>query len=448
MQIILLSGGSGTRLWPLSNDARSKQFLRLLPKEGSNEKESMVQRVVRQIQEVNLNATITIATSVSQQDSIISQLGNNVNIVTEPTRRDTFPAICLTCEYLLKEKGCPKDEVIIVMPCDPYTGNEYFAAIERMAQCVAANAAELVLMGIKPSYPSSKYGYIVPGNPIESFDVYTVQRFTEKPSEERAEQLIAEGAFWNGGVFAFRLGYMTELASKYVNCPTFEEIREHYDDFKKISFDYEVAEKENSVAMVPFEGEWKDLGTWNTLTDVLPQYLYGNVTIDGTGEKTHIINELDLPVMCIGTKDLVIAASPDGILISEKALSENIKSYADKLKRRPMFEERRWGTYKVIDFIEYPDGYSALTKHLTLNPGCSISYQEHSYRDEVWTFIDGEGEIILDGNKRSVSRGETIHIPKGMKHALRATSSLSFIEVQTGTNLVETDIKRYPFNWD
>ena len=152
--------------------------------------------------------------------------------------------------------------------------------------------------------------------------------------------------------------------------------------------------------------------------------------------------------MCIGTKDLVVAASPDGILVSEKRLSENIKSYADKLKRRPMFEERRWGTYKVIDFVQYPDGFSALTKHLTLNPGASISYQEHSCRDEVWTFIDGEGEIVLDGVRRRVRRGETVYIPKGMKHALRANRSLSFIEVQSGSNLVETDITRYPYDWD
>ncbi|MDE6553493.1 MAG: mannose-1-phosphate guanylyltransferase, partial [Muribaculaceae bacterium] len=345
MQIVLLSGGSGTRLWPLSNDARSKQFLRLLPKEGSNERESMVQRVVRQIQEANLNVTITIATSVSQQDSIISQLGNNVNIVTEPSRRDTFPAICLASEYLLKEKNCPKDEVIIVMPCDPYTENGYFSVIDRMAQCVKSDLAELILMGIKPSSPSSKYGYVIPGTQLGKGEAFRVERFTEKPTEKIAEQLIAEGAFWNGGVFAFRLGYMTDLAAKYVNYPTFEEIRQHYDEFKKISFDYEVAEKAKSVAVVPFEGKWKDLGTWNTLTEELPQNQYGNVCTDGTGNDTHVINELDVPIMCIGTHDLIIAASPDGILVSDKSLSENIKSYADKLKRRPMFEERRWGTY-------------------------------------------------------------------------------------------------------
>lgn len=446
MQIILLSGGSGTRLWPLSNDARSKQFLKLLPKEGTEERESMVQRVVRQIREADLDAPVTIATSITQQDSILSQLGNDVQVVTEPSRRDTFPAICLACEFLAKEKGCHDDEIVIVMPCDPYTEAGYFKSIREMADGVKNNIADLVLMGIKPSYPSSKYGYIVPGSAI-SDTALSVNRFTEKPDTETAERLIAEGALWNGGVFAFRLGYLKEIAERYVNQSEFGEIVDCYTDFPKISFDYEVVEKAASVAVVPFEGEWKDLGTWNTLTDELRQCVYGNVTVDGSGENTHVINEMDIPVMCIGTKNLIVAASPDGILVSEKNRSEDIKLFADRLKRRPMYEERRWGTYKVIDFVDYPDGFSALTKHLTLNPGASISYQEHECRDEVWTFIDGEGEVVLDGERQPVKRGTTVYIPKGMRHALRALTPLSFIEVQSGSNLVETDIRRFPYDW-
>ncbi|MDE6793093.1 MAG: cupin domain-containing protein [Muribaculaceae bacterium] len=447
MQIILLSGGSGSRLWPLSNDARSKQFLRLLPVEGSEERESMVQRVVRQIREARLDAPVTVATAVTQQDSIISQLGNDVNIVTEPSRRDTFPAICLASEYLAKVKNCPEDEVVVVMPCDPYTEVGYFNTIYEMRKCVEENVADLILMGILPTYPSAKYGYVVPGNPLGE-KVLKVARFTEKPDVPTAEKLIEEGAFWNGGVFAFRLGYLTKIAEKYVDYPTFEEIREHYSDFPKISFDYQVVEKAASVAVVPFKGNWRDLGTWNTLTDELRHHTYGNVTVDGTGVNTHIINELDIPVMCIGTENLVVAASPDGILVSEKSRSEDIKRFADTLKRRPMYEERRWGFYKVIDYIQFSDKFCALTKQLTLNPGCSISYQEHSCRDEVWTFIDGEGELVLDDVRQPVKRGDTIRILKGQRHALRAITSLTFIEVQSGTELVETDIKRFPYSWE
>lgn len=446
MQIILLSGGSGTRLWPLSNDARSKQFLRLLPIDGSDELESMVQRVVRQIREAGIHAPVTVATSVSQQDSIISQLGTDVNMVTEPSRRDTFPAICLASEFLSKVKECPDDEVVVVMPCDPYTDSGYYHAVEEMAKCVENNVAELVLMGIKPTCPSEEYGYVVPDKALSNGALH-VERFTEKPSVEKAEELIAEGALWNGGVFAFRLGHLLDIANKYVSGKSFEEIRDGYSNFPKISFDYEVAEKAKSVAVVPFSGEWRDLGTWKSLTGQLKHASFGNVTTDGTGTNTHIINELDIPLMCIGTQDLIVAASPDGILVSEKSRSEDIKAFADRLKRRPMYEERRWGEYRVIDFVEFPDGFSALTKRLRLNPGCSISYQEHFCRDEVWTFIDGDGEIILNDERKKVERGMTVIIPKGMRHALRATTSLTFIEVQSGSNLVETDIVRYPLEW-
>lgn len=447
MQIILLSGGSGTRLWPLSNDARSKQFLRILDIDGSEERESMVQRVMRQLRISGIEADMTIATSASQHDSVIAQLGNSVDIVTEPCRRDTFPAICLACEYLAKEKGCDANEIIVVMPCDPYTEIGYFECIRQMAQGISDSLADMIVMGIAPTYPSSKYGYVVPEKIVAESAVLPVRRFTEKPSVSTAEKLIQEGAQWNGGVFAFRLGYLTAIAEKYVTGDTFKDIYDRYADYPKISFDYEVAEKATNVGMVEYHGQWKDLGTWNTLTDELKNKEYGNVITDGTGENTHLFNELSIPMLCLGTKDLVVAASPDGIIVTEKSKSENIKVYAEKLKRRPMFEERRWGSYKVIDTIEFSDGYCALTKQISLNSGCSISYQCHSCRDEVWTFIDGEGEIVINGNQREIARGETVVIPKGVKHALRAVTNLAFIEVQSGKNLVEEDIERFDWDW-
>ena len=447
MQIILLSGGSGTRLWPLSNDARSKQFLRLLDSEISGERESMVQRVMRQIRKSGMDAEIIVATSSSQVDSVISQLGDNVEIVAEPSRRDTFPAICLACEYLAREKKCGKDEVVVVMPCDPYTEDEYFSTIMKMASGVETTEMDMIVMGIAPTYPSSKYGYIVPDYEEKEGDVFRVRRFTEKPDVATAEALIAEGARWNGGVFAFKLGYIIDIAEKYVRGETFEGIRNCYEEFPKISFDYEVAEKARNVGVVEYNGEWKDLGTWNTLTDELKAKTYGNVIVDDTSDNTHLFNELEIPMLCIGTKDLVVAASPDGIIISEKCKSEKVKKFAEKIKMRPMYEERRWGTYKVIDYMVFPDGYCALTKQLTLNPGAYISYKKHAYRDEVWTFIDGEGEIVIDGNRGKIKRGETVAIPKGVMHTLKATTSLTFIEVQSGSCLMEEDIERVQFEW-
>jgi mannose-1-phosphate guanylyltransferase len=271
--------------------------------------------------------------------------------------------------------------------------------------------------------------------------------FSEKPDVSTAEKFISEGAFWNGGVFAFRLGYMTEIAARYIKTDNFAEIRSRYGEFPKISFDYEVAEKVQSVAVIPFAGEWKDLGTWNTLTDELSEHATGNVVMDDDSENTHVINELELPVMCIGTRNLVIAASNDGILISDKSKSENIKTYADRLQHRPMFEERRWGEYKVIDTAEFPDGYKSFTKQLKIKSGKCISYQAHRHRDEVWTFIDGEGELVLDGVRSVVGRGDTVTIRKGVRHAVKAISDLTFIEVQSGDQLVEDDVERFDYNW-
>lgn len=444
MQIILLSGGSGTRLWPLSNEARSKQFLRLLPG-ADGTPESMIQRVVRQLRQSGIKAQITVATSEGQRDSVFAQLGNEVEIVTEPERRKTFPAICLAARYLRDVKGCSDDEITVIMPCDPYTGMDYYRVISRLAAAAEEGRAELMLMGIAPTYPSAKYGYALPGT--QKNGITEVKSFIEKPSAEEAEKLIDHGALWNGGVFACRLGYLISIAEKYVGNDSFEKVRAGYSRLPVISFDCEVVEKATSVGMLPYYGPWKDLGTWNTLTDELAISTYGNVTTDGTANNTHIFNELDIPMLCIGTSNLVIAASPDGILVSEKSKSENVKKFSSELHQRPMYEERRWGVYRVIDHTEDADGHCSLTKRLTLTPGASISYQRHACRDEVWTFIDGEGEIVIDGVRSKVSRGSVAVIKKGQMHALRAITPLSFIEVQSGTPLVESDIERFPFEW-
>lgn len=444
MKIILLSGGSGKRLWPLSNDARSKQFLRLLTR-PDGEPESMIQRVVRQIKDAGLTDDIVVATGINQKDAIESQLGDALSIVTEPCRRDTFPAIVLACSYLVS-KGTPADEPVIVMPCDSYTEAQYFKVIGRMAHAVSDGVADLVLMGIRPTYPSAKYGYIVPAEKAEGDGAQPVKRFTEKPDVPTAEKLIAEGAFWNGGVFAFRLGYLSDIAARVMPGMDFTSLRNNYATLPKISFDYEVVEKATSVAVMPYAGQWKDLGTWNTLTDELDQPFHGNVVVEDCGN-SYVINELEIPVVAIGAKKMVIAASPDGVLVSELAKSENLKHLVDGLGKRPMYEERRWGEYKVIDYIEFKDGNCALTKQLTLRPDCSISYQRHSFRTETWTFINGEGELVLNGERRTVKAGDVITIGCGEMHALRATTPLTFIEVQQGTSLVEDDIERFDFEW-
>ena len=447
MQLVLLSGGSGKRLWPLSNNARSKQFLPLLEKEDGT-MESMVQRVVRQVREAHLTDDITLATNASQLDIIINQLGDSVSVVTEPERRDTFPAIALASGYLKLKKGCPDDEVVVIMPCDPFTEAGYFETIGKMVKCVEADVAELVLMGITPTYPREKYGYVVPvTDNLMAEGSMAVSKFTEKPNVERAKELLEMGALWNGGVFAFRLGYMMEIAQRYVKADSFEEMRSRYSEFPKISFDYEVAEKADSVAVLPYSGQWKDLGTWNTLTDELHHHIIGNAVMGLRCTNTHVINELQYPIYVDGMEDTVIAASPDGIIVCRKKYTEDIKKAVDHLTPRPMYEERRWGSYRVIDDTTYADGRHSLTKSLTINAGKNISYQVHRHRSEAWTIVEGEGIFVLDGVERKVGPGETVVIPVNHYHALKALTTLTFIEVQTGNPLVEEDIERSEWKW-
>lgn len=412
--------------------------------------ESMVQRVVRQTRETGIAEDITIATNASQLDIITNQLGDDISVVTEPERRDTFPAIALAASYLKHAKRCPDDEIVVIMPCDPYTETGYFETIRKMSECVKASVADLVLMGITPTYPSSKYGYVVPAinkAACMSSGYMLVDKFIEKPSVEIAEGLIKQHALWNGGVFSFHLGYMMNIVRKYIDSDTFEETRKRYSELPKISFDYEVAEKAKSVAVVPYTGEWKDLGTWNTLTDELHKHIIGNAVMGSHCENTHIINELHHPIYADGLEDVVVAASPDGIIVCQKRYTENIKNAVDNLTPRPMYEERRWGTYRVLDESTYADGHHSLTKSITLNPGKSISYQRHLHRAEAWTFVEGDGLFVLDGNEKHIKAGDTVIIPMGHKHTVKAITQLSFIQIQTGNPLVEDDIERFDWEW-
>ena len=441
MKIILLSGGSGKRLWPLSNDARSKQFLKVL-KSPDGTKESIIQRVVRQITTASLTEEITIATGANQQEAIEIQLGDTISVVTEPCRRDTFPAIMLATAFLAS-KGTTNDEPVIVMPCDSFTDDGYFTAIGKMAEAINDSMADIVLMGIEPTYPSTKYGYIVPNHEATEEGVMPVKKFTEKPDVQTAQRLIAEGALWNGGVFGFRLGYLIDIAIQIMkgldlSCSDdrdlYATILANYAIMPKISFDYAIVEKAKAVAVVPYSGQWKDLGTWNVLTEELSDIINGDVVAkECVG--SYMINELGIPMVCIGSENMVIAATPDGILVTDRNKSEYLKDLIGS-ERRPMCEHRTWGEYRIIDCEESEDGFISLTKKVSLEAEQFFSYQYQNLTSQILTIIDGEGEFILKEEKKKVKRGDVIEITHNDKEfALRATTPLTFIEVQTGWNI-------------
>ena len=440
MNIVLLSGGSGKRLWPLSNEIRSKQFLKLLS-DANGGHESMVQRVYRQITQTGIQANIVVATSATQVESILGQLPDDVDVVVEPERRNTFPAIVLAASYLESRKQMDPEETVIVLPVDPYVEVAYFETFQQMDARVQQGGADLVLMGIKPSYPSEKYGYIIPG------EGGSVAGFKEKPSEASAKMLIEQGALWNAGVFAFKLKYLMKIADNYVDSRDFDDVVAHYESLKKDSFDYEVVEKADALAVIPYNGEWKDIGTWNTLTEEMQEESIGDVVMGEACINTHVINELSIPVVALGTQNLVIAAGQDGILVSDKHKSSYIKPYVENIDNRPMYEERRWGEYKVYDYSQYADGTKSLTKHVTINAGCAQDYHVHRYKDEVITVANGEGELVVDGCLIKLSRGDSISIRRGQKHAIRAFQDLQLISVQISEDNTENDTEVFGWSW-
>ncbi|PPA69495.1 sugar phosphate nucleotidyltransferase [Jeotgalibacillus proteolyticus] len=447
MKLILLSGGSGKRLWPLSNDNRSKQFLKML-QDDKNELQSMVQRVWGQINKVGLAESTLIATSKMQRDMIHSQVGANVPIVVEPERRDTFPAIALASAYLYSEESVDENETVMVLPVDPYVEDHFFDSVREVEKALLHTGADLGLMGVQPTYPSTKYGYIVPNEILENGKWLDVAHFAEKPAEEKAEELLAQKAIWNSGVFGFRLGYLLNILRDKGWSLDYTRLSESYSDLPKISFDYEVVEKAKKIVAVPYEGYWKDLGTWNTLTEEMGTASIGKGTLCDDNINTHLINELDIPVTVIGTENLVVAASPDGILVADKASSHKIKEIVADYDQKPMYEERIWGWSRVLDYAKYEDGQEMVTKRIHIKAGANSSFHFHRLRDEVWTIVRGEGELALDDHVTRVKAGDIIHLPAGKKHGIKAFKDLEFIEVQTGQGISDEDFERIYFEWD
>ena len=435
MNIILLSGGSGKRLWPLSNDIRSKQFIKIFKTDDGYE--SMVQRVYRQITEVDRGASVTIATSKTQVSAIHNQLGDAVGVCVEPCRRDTFPAIALATAYLHDVKGVGMDEPVVVCPVDPYVNNDYFKALQQLSALAEKGGANLSLMGIEPTYPSEKYGYIIP----ESADaVSPVRTFKEKPDAKTAEQYIAQGALWNGGVFAYRLGYVLDRAHELIDFTDHQDLFNKYETLKKISFDYAVVEHEPKIQVMRFAGQWKDMGTWNTLTEAMEEPKIGKAILNDACENVHVLNELDVPVLCMGLKDVVVSASPEGILVSDKEQSSYIKPFVDKIDQQIMFAEKSWGSFRVLDVED-----ESMTIKITLNPGHRMNYHSHARRDEVWTVISGSGYAIVDGTKTAVQAGDVVKMPAGRRHTIVADTELKVMEVQLGRDITVHDKEKFPF---
>lgn len=445
MYTVLLSGGSGKRLWPLSNDLLSKQYIKLIKKEIETEEScSMIQRVWSQLEDAGLAKRSIITAGLSQIEIIQSQL-NQVNIAVEPRRRDTFPAVVLSCAYLVSKMNASLEDVVVILPVDPFTESLYFETAAKLEAALQQSGAEIALMGALPTYPSEKYGYIIPKE-IQEFQTETkaisIQGFIEKPNLEKANELIKQGALWNCGVFCFKINYVLEKAKQYGLSFDYDEIYEQYDKLPKISFDYEVLEKAKSLVMLKFDGIWKDLGTWNTLTEEMNDHNQGWIVWDETSKNSHAINMLDIPMVIMGAQNMVVAASYDGILVADKTQSSYLKDCLDGIEIKPKFEERRWGTIKTLDSTD-----KMITNKIKVITGRYTSYHVHQNHEELITVTEGRGLLILDGVEQELIYGMTIRIQAGISHAIRAITDLRYVEVLLGT-VNQDDIVRHEMVWE
>ncbi|MFC5468115.1 sugar phosphate nucleotidyltransferase [Cohnella suwonensis] len=450
MRIVLLSGGSGKRLWPLSNEIRSKIFLKLLPSEDGG-KESMIQRVCRQLDEAGLLPSTSIVAHKSQVEMIQNHVGDKIPIIAEPHKRGTFTAVALAASYLHSKLPATPDETVCVIPVDLFVESEFFDLLRKFPEVLAQSGSDLALLGTTPKHPSSQYGYIVPQLAVEtdylSKDYFSVTQFVEKPIEEYALRLINEYAMWNCGVFAFSLSFMlSSLKSKGLPI-VYKELLDRYEHLSEASFDVEVVEKTRHSVVIPYDKVWQDLGDWGVLPDHFGSSVIGLGQISSDSIHTHLVNELAYPIHVIGVSNIIVAASTDGILVANKDKSNQIKKLLN-YRQKPMYGEKRWGTYRILDHSMTDIGTETLTKKVQLLPGKNTSYHLHQKRKETWTIISGTGEFILEAVNDQIQTGDVLQIPAGAKHAIKAITPLEYIEIQIGTELVDEDIIRIAMTWE
>lgn len=338
MNVILLSGGEGERLWPLSSESCSKQFIKLFKNENGKY-DSMIERMYTGIRKIDNKANITIAVSKNQVEYIKEQIGNDVDLSIEPCRKDTFPAIILATSYLHDVKKIDKEEIVMVCPVDSWVDDEYFCALKSLEKLAMNPNYNISLMGIKPTYPSTKYGYIIPSNKKE---IKEVKRFKEKPTEKLAQEYINEGALWNSGIFAYKIEYLLKLAHNIIEFKDYYDLLSKYESLEKNSFDYAVLEKENKIQVMQFEGKWEDMGTWNTLLKSFEEGIIGNGIMDETCKNTNIINKLNIPILCMGLENIIVVASSNGIIVTTKKEADNIKPFVEKIKEINFNEENKF----------------------------------------------------------------------------------------------------------
>jgi len=457
MKAIILAGGSGTRLWPVSRYGLPKQFIKL-----NGGKSLLCQTVERLAAVVPLRDIFVITNDdyrfhVQEDLRSVSPAMEN-NVILEPVGRNTAPAIALVMKYCQEKLKCAKDEVIFICPSDHIIQPvEKFAKYARQAE-TAAKAGAIVTFGIKPSRPETGYGYIKKGGKAPgNGGVCKVEKFAEKPDLKTAEKYLKDGNYyWNSGMFSFTIAtmlaefkaYAPEISRKLG--ATLARMTAEFKNMPSISIDYAVMERSKKAAVLPIDILWSDVGSWDSLPEVIKPDSEGNVKVGDVlaldTTKTIVMGEKRL-ISTIGLKDLIIIDTTDALLIVKRGQAQRVKEVVDLLKERKRKEVvehtttyRPWGSYTVLE-----EGPRYKIKRIVVKPGHKLSHQLHYHRSEHWIIVKGTAKVTLGKKASIVHENESTYVPKSTTHRLENPGKvpLEMIEVQNGEYVGEDDIVRF-----
>lgn len=457
MWAVIIAGGSGTRLWPLSRELYPKQLISV----GNNSK-SLFQETINRVKGLIPTNQIIVVTHQNQKINITRQLkeigAEEAILIQEPLARNTAPAIGLAAQYIYKKAG--STAIMAVLPSDHIVSpQDEFSALLTKAKQAAAKYGKITF-GIKPTYPETGYGYICCGQELAE-GIFQVAKFVEKPVPTLAEEYIHDSHYlWNSGMFVFKTGALLEAyqqclpnlatALAKVDYDSFSNLPEIYANIENISIDYGIMEKTTGVAVIPTSITWSDVGSWEALYQISPKdnqgnYLHGQVISIDT--KNSLLYSPSRLLGTIGVENLIIVDTKDALLVCPRNKSQQVKFLVDKLKKNEATEYmqqptvyRPWGSFTTLEEQEH---YKI--KRIIVNPNCRLSLQSHRKRSEHWLIVKGEAIVTIDTEEKLMQEGETVFIPVNSRHRIKnpGKDSLEIIEIQRGTYFGEDDIIRY-----
>ena len=455
---LILSGGSGSRLWPLSREEYPKQLLPLL------NPTSMLQDTILRLEGLDELEDPIVVCNEAHRFLVAEQMREagctTGKIILEPVGRNTAPAIAVAA------LSVEPDAILIVLPADHSVSDKLLFQAHVKSAVDLAIAGKLVTFGIVPSKPETGYGYIRAGEQVAGL-AHVVEQFVEKPDVDTAKAYLAEGCFsWNSGMFVFSAsGYLEELNNHHPSLlgqskAAFEGISqdldfmrldiEHFSKCESISIDYAVMEHTKNAVVIPIDVGWNDVGSWSSLWEIGEQDTEGNRFLGDVishGSNRNYVNAPHRLVSLVGVDDLIVVDTADALLVAARDQAQDVKEIVAALKQSSRKETsthrkvyRPWGSY---DSVDEDEGFQV--KRITVNPGASLSLQKHYHRAEHWVVVSGTAEVTRGDDVYMVSKNQSTYIPIGEKHRLRNPGKipLKLIEVQSGSYLGEDDIERY-----